>query len=358
MTANGRPHDLLVPTPEGLHCPAGGFHVDPWRPVERAILTHGHADHARPGHRLVLTADRGVPILRHRIGRPGTTIEGIAYGERRRLGDAIVSLHPAGHVLGSAQIRIEVGGRVWVFSGDYSRTPSPICESFEPVPCDRFISECTFGLPVYRWPDPAEVEADLRRVVRETIASGRHVLIGAYALGKAQRLLMALVEDGEPMAPILCHGAVTAMNEAHRAVGVPLPPTAPADRTTRASLDAPAVVIAPPSALAGPWRRAFNPCVTVAASGWMAHRASRRRTPVDVPLVLSDHVDWPGLLRTVEETGCSEVGLTHGVVESGVRWFRERGLHAVAYDTRFTGSGDESEPTGADASSEPEAPES
>jgi putative mRNA 3-end processing factor len=309
--------------------------------VERAILTHGHADHARPGHRHVLAAKRGVPILAHRIGRPGTTIEGISYGDRREIGDAIVSLHPAGHVLGSAQVRIEVAGRVWVFSGDYARTPSAICEAFEPVRCDRFISECTFGLPVYRWPDSDLVEGELRRVVRAAIDDGRHVLIGAYALGKAQRLLMALLENGEPIAPILCHGAVTAMNEAHHAVGVTLPETRPATRTELASLDGPAIVVAPPSALAGPWRRAFDPAVTIAASGWMAHRASRRRATVDHAFVLSDHVDWPGLLRTVEETGCTEVGLTHGFVESGVRWFRERGLHAVAYDTRFTGSGDD-----------------
>jgi putative mRNA 3-end processing factor len=293
--------------------------------VDRAILTHGHADHARPGHRHVLAAERGVPILAHRIGRPGTSIEGIPYGDRREIGNAIVSLHPAGHVLGSAQIRIEVAGRAWVFSGDYARTPSAICEPFEPVRCDRFISECTF----------------LRRVVRAAIDEGRHVLIGAYALGKAQRLLMALLEDGEPIAPILCHGAVTAMNEAHHAVGVPLPETRPANRSELTSLDGPAIVVAPPSALAGPWRRAFDPCITIAASGWMAHRASRRRATVDHAFVLSDHVDWPGLLRTVEETGCTEVGLTHGFIESGVRWFRERGLRAIAYDTRFTGSGDD-----------------
>lgn len=346
--------ELLIPTPEGLFCPAGGFHVDPWRPVERAIITHGHADHARRGHRHVLAAASGVGVLQRRIGGKDTTIEGIGYGERRTIGDAEVSLHPAGHVLGSSQIRIEVGGRVWVFSGDYARCPNPTCEAFEVVPCHRFITECTFGLPLYRWPDPQQVEATLRSIVSRRLADGLHAVIGAYGLGKAQRLLAALAplttDDG---VPILCHGAVENMNDAYRQAGVALPPTHPANRTTVASLDRPAIVVAPPSALSGPWLRTFQPCSTIVASGWTTLRGPRRRNAADATVVLSDHVDWPGLLRTVQESGCEEVGLTHGFVETGARWFKEQGLRSIVYRTGYTG--DDGEPA-VDPASESEVP--
>lgn len=340
-------HDLLVRTPEGLFCPAGGFHVDPWRPVERAIITHGHADHARRGSRRVLTASEGVGILERRIGGDGTDIEGIDRGEIRRIGDALVSLHPAGHVLGSSQVRIEVKGRIWVFSGDYARLPNPTCRPFEPVRCHRFISECTFGLPLYRWTDPEVIARRLRDLVSEQVEAGRNVVIGAYGLGKAQRLLAALAPDGDSPHPILCHGAVEKMNEAYREAGVILPQTRPANRTELKALDRPAVVLAPPSALSGPWLRPFQPAITVVASGWTMLRGPRRRNPADETLVLSDHVDWPGLLATVEETGCEEVGLTHGFVEAGARWFAEHGLRSVIYDTRYTGDAGDEEPASA-----------
>lgn len=329
--------DLLVPTRNGLYCPAGDFHVDPWRPVDRAVVTHGHADHARRGTRHVLTAKDGVGILERRIGGEGTTIEGVAPGERLAIGDATVSLHPAGHVLGSAQVRIEVGGRTWVFSGDYATEANPTCAPFEPVRCHRFITECTFGLPLYRWDPPAMTGSRLRSLVRGILAEGRTALIGAYGLGKAQRLIAMLGEDGGVEAPIVCHGAVETMNEAYRAAGVSLPETTTVKALAEAGGVRPVVAIGPPSVIGGPWTKRFQPTTSILASGWMALRGRRRRTMVDEAVVLSDHVDWPGLLSAVAETGCEEVGLTHGFVEPCARWFEEQGLHSVVYRTRFEG---------------------
>lgn len=284
----------------------------------------------------MLAASDGLPILERRIGGPGTTIEGISHGERRRIGDSIVSLHPAGHVLGSSQVRIEVDGRVWVFSGDYATLPNPTCVPFEPVECHRFITECTFGLPLYRWSDPATVANELRALVESGITAGRSVVLGAYGLGKAQRLIHLLAGDGDLAVPIACHGSVQSMNDAYREAGVVLPTTVPATIETLAGIDGPVVALAPPSALSGSWIRRFNNPMTIIASGWMALRGPRRRSTVDHALVLSDHVDWPGLLASVAGTGCEEVGLTHGFVGPCARWFEEQGLRSVIYRTRFS----------------------
>ena len=329
-------NDLLIPTKEGLFCPAGGFHVDPWRPVERAIVTHGHADHARRGSTHVLGAKDGLPVLERRIGGPGTTIEGVPYGRRMGLGDATVSLHPAGHVLGSAQVRIEVDGRVWVFSGDYATLPNPTCVAFEPIRCHRFITECTFGLPLYRWQDPATVGTELRALVDSSLATGRSVVLGAYGLGKAQRLIQLIAGDEDTEVPIACHGSVQSMNEAYRDAGVRLPETIPSTLEALAAIDGPVIAVAPPSALSGSWIRRFHEPTTIIASGWMTLRGPRRRNTVDHALVLSDHVDWPGLLDSVAGTECEEVGLTHGFVTPCARWFEEQGLRSVIYRTRFS----------------------
>mgnify|MGYP000538047713 CR=1 FL=1 len=323
---------MLITTPSGLFCPDGGFHVDPWGAADLAIITHAHADHARFGARRYLTAGPGRLILAHRLA--GQTIESLAYGESRRIGGVTVSLHPAGHVLGSAQVRIERAGEVWVVSGDYKVEADGVCEPFAPVRCHRFISECTFGLPIYRWQPQAIVAGEINSWWRSCRERARTAVLGVYSLGKAQRVLSMLQGDD---APILVHGAVAPIVELHRAAGVRLPPTLPATKENAAAFRGRAFVLAPPSALASPWLRSFGEVETGLASGWMRVRGTRRRSGIDRGFVLSDHADWPGLLAAIDATGCAEVGLTHGFVDPLRRWFDERGMPTTVYQTKFTG---------------------
>ncbi len=317
----------------GLGCADGGFWIDPWRPVERAVVTHAHADHARPGSAAYLTSPSGGHVLRARLGDEAR-IEVLPWGERRRIGDVDVSLHPAGHLLGSAQVRLERAGEVWVVSGDYKTAADVTCEPFEPVPCDVFITESTFGLPVYRWPAQEEVFDGVRSWWRDNATAGRPSVLFAYALGKAQRLLAGV---GDGPGPVVAHGAVTVCNEAYRTAGVDLPATRDADGVTADEL-ATALVVAPPSAQGSPWMRRFPRAATAFASGWMRVRGPRRRRAVDRGFVLSDHVDWPGLLAAVEATGATRVGVTHGSVDAVVRYLsEERGLDAWAVPTRYIG---------------------
>jgi len=336
---------ILEPTPAGLFCAAGGFHVDPWAPVERAIITHAHSDHARPGCGSYLTASEGVEVLRTRL--PGARIEGVPHGELRDLGGVRVSLHPAGHVLGSAQVRIEHGGEVWVVSGDYKLDRDPTTRSFEPVRCRVFVSECTFGLPVYRWGDPTRELTRLRAWRRRCREEGRDAVLAAYSLGKAQRILASLEEED---GPILVHGAIRPMCEVYRACGVRLPELLPATREVARSHRGRSLVIAPPSAIGGPWMRAFPDASRAAASGWMLVRGMRRRRGLDEGFVVSDHADFPGLERAIAATGCEVVLLTHGFVEPLAAHLRARGLDARPLATRF-GEDEEAEWRG--ASSEP-----
>ena len=336
---------LLTPTAQGLYCAAGGFHVDPWQPVERAVLTHGHADHARPGSRAYLAAPSARPVLQARLGARAR-IETLPYGEPRRLGDVTVSLHPAGHLLGSAQVRIEHRGDVWVVSGDYKTAPDPTCEPFVPVPCRTFVTESTFGLPVFNWPPQAAVFAEIDAWWRANAAAGRPRGVFAYALGKAQRVLAGVDAS---VGPLVVHGAVRVCVEGYHAAGVPLPRTRAAHDLAPGELRR-ALVVAPPSAQGSPWMRRFPGAATAFASGWMALRQLRRQRRVDRGFVLSDHVDWPGLVAAVEATGAERVGVTHGYVEPVVRWLREeRGLDAWEIPTRFEGEGGSEERTGAAA---------
>lgn len=341
--------DLLVRTAAGLHCPAGGFHVDPWGPVESAVITHVHADHARPGSRRYLVASEGEAVAKVRL--PQGSVESIRYGERRRIGDVEVSLHPAGHVLGSAQVRIERAGEVWVVSGDYKLDADPTCRGFEAVRCHRFISESTFGLPVYRWPSPESELARLRAWRRRCREQGRFAVLATYALGKAQRVLAALEPDD---APILAHGAIRPLIEAYRASGVSLPDVLPANRETAALHRGKALVLVPPSAVDGTWIRAFSPASVAAASGWMLVRGVRRRRRVDEAFVLSDHADWPGLLRAIEATGCETTVLTHGFAAPLAGHLRSMGLQADTVATRFGDDVDSGEAF-AEANAEPPA---
>lgn len=324
---------LVRPTAEGLYCPSGDFHIDPWRAVPRALITHAHADHARHGSRRYLAASPGLGLLKRRLGAD-STIEGLAYGERRRIGDVEVSFHPAGHVLGSAQIRIEHRGETWVVSGDYKRDPDPTCAPFEVVPCDTFITEATFSLPVYVWPGGDVVAREILDWWETNRAADRPSVLFCYALGKAQRVLAELAALTDRT--VLLHGAVTPLVRLYRQAGIDMLPTEQVDLRTRRDY-AGELVIAPPGAAGTPWMKRFRGASTGFCSGWMRLRGQRRRRAYDRGFVLSDHADWPGLLRTIEETGAPRVLATHGQSDTLVRYLRERGLEADALETLYAG---------------------
>jgi putative mRNA 3-end processing factor len=330
---------VLSFTDRGLYCAAGDFYVDPWRPVDRALITHGHSDHARPGHRRYLTAASGAAVLRLRLGE--IALETVRYGEELTFGDATVSFHPAGHVPGSAQIRVAVAGEVWVVSGDYKTEPDGLSEPFEPVRCHTFISECTFGLPVFRWAPQAEVMADINRWWRANRDDGRISVIGAYALGKAQRILAHLDPS---IGPVLTHGAVENVNAALRAGGLALPATMLVTPATTAAMAKGAIILAPPSALGAAWARRFGPVAEAFASGWMRLRGVRRRRGLGKGFILSDHADWEGLNTAIAATGAERVFVTHGYTQPFRRWLAEQGYDAGIVETGFGGDEEEAAP--------------
>lgn len=306
----------LYPTPDGLFCEPGGFHIDPLRPVDRAIITHGHSDHARPGHARVLATSQTIEVMRLRLGSgSGTAQQTVAFGERLRVGDVDVTLFPAGHILGSAQVLIEYRGARAVVSGDYKRAADPTTQGFELVPCDLFITEATFGLPVFRH-EPAEKE--IARLLASVAAfPERTHLVGAYGLGKAQRIIALLRAAGWERT-IHLHGAMVAMCDLYVRLGIGLGALAPVGDAPREALSG-QIVIAPPSALADRWSRRLADPVTAFASGWMRVKARARQRGVELPLVVSDHVDWPELMATIAETGADEIWVTHGREEAVVR---------------------------------------
>lgn len=316
----------------GLYCAAGGFYVDPWRPVERAVVTHAHGDHARWGSRSYLTTRAGERVLRTRMG-DAATIQAIAYGEPVELGGVRVSLHPAGHILGSAQVRVEYQGEIWVISGDYKAGADATCAPFEPVRCHTFVTESTFGLPIYRWRAQADLFDEINRWWRANQLAGKASMMFAYALGKSQRLLAGI---DPTIGPIFTHGAVERLNRDYRASGVALPATTYAAAGRGADWSQ-ALIIAPPSAQGTPWMRRFGAVSTGFASGWMQLRGTRRRKAVDRGFALSDHADWPGLLDAIAATGAERVWVTHGYSAVLARWLNERGLEATALATRFEG---------------------
>ncbi|WP_425038316.1 ligase-associated DNA damage response exonuclease [Primorskyibacter sp. S187A] len=329
-------------TERGIYCPAGDFYIDPWRPVDRALITHGHADHARPGHGRYLCTAAAAPVIRHRLGE--IVLETIAYDEVLRIGRANVSFHPAGHVPGSAQIRVEVSGEVWVVSGDYKLQDDGLSEPFEPVRCHHFVTECTFGLPVFKWAPQAEVMQDINAWWARNAAAGRVAMIGAYGLGKAQRVLANLDTD---IGPILTHGAVEGTNAVLRAQGYTLPETVHVTAETNRKEYPGALVIAPPSALGSAWARKFGPHETGFASGWMRMRGVRRRRAMDRGFVMSDHVDWPDLLRAVKETGAENIYPTHGYTDIFARYLNDQGYNARVVPTEFGTEADPDEPSDA-----------
>ena len=323
--------DMVVVRKEGLYCVPGRFYIDPWRPVERAVITHAHSDHARMGHGHYLSAATGVGVLRSRLGE--IHIDGLAYGQSVEHNGVKLSLHPAGHVLGSAQVRMEHRGEVWVASGDYKVEPDRTCVPFEPVRCDTFITESTFGLPVYRWQPEQEIFNDINNWWRRNAAEGRCSVVFAYAFGKAQRILSGLDPS---IGPIICHGAAEPLNRVYREAGVDLPPTVMVAAVEKADIKR-SIVIAPPSAAGSPWMKRFGDYSDAFASGWMQLRGARRRRGVDRGFILSDHADWPGLMSAIRATEAARVIVTHGSIPVMVRWLRQVGLDACGFDTEYGG---------------------
>ncbi len=309
--------DMLTLHPDGLYCPAGDFYIDPWGAVDRAVITHAHPDRAAPGSRAYLTSAAGQALLRDRAGADAT-VQAVEYGERLPMGEVTISLHAAGHILGSAQVRIERAGEVWVVAGDYSLAADPTCAPFELLRCHTFVSGAAFGLPVFRWPAPEAVMADIANWWRANQDSGRLSVLYAHPLGMAQRLLAGL---NPAIGPIGLHEAVGRYCALYRAAGVELPARAAASAT---------LILAPPG-----WKPPSVRASTAMASGWMRIRGPRRRRSLDRGFVLSNHADWSGLLRVIEETGAESVWITHGFREPVARWLEEHGRAARAIEARY-----------------------
>ncbi len=329
---------ILISTDRGLYCPPGDFYIDPWEPVPRAVITHAHGDHARPGSEAYLTAEPGREVLRRRLS-DDAIIESLPYGATMEFNGVRLSLHPAGHILGSAQVRIEHLGFIAVITGDFKTdSADATCAPFEPLRCDLLVSECTFGLPIYLWRPQTELINNIHAWWIASQERERTAILQAYSLGKAQRILAALDMS---IGPVLVHGAVEAMNAAYRAAGIDLPDVPRADFTSARATRGKALVIAPPGAHASPWVRKFGPVSTAIASGWMQLRGTRRRKAVDRGFALSDHADWDGLNHTIAASGAEEIWLTHGSTGPMARWLSERGMKVRQIATRFEGELDE-----------------
>lgn len=312
---------MLDLRPKGLYCSDGGFYIDPWEPVDRAVITHAHADHARGGSRKYLCARDGKSVLQTRLGET-SIIETLKYGEKISINSITLSLHPAGHILGSSQVRIEKNGRVVVVSGDYKTAADPTCTPLEPIRCHEFITETTFGLPIFKWPSTEEVLSDINSWWQKNQKEGRTSILFAYALGKAQRIIAGL---DETIGPILTHGAIEKFLPCYRSAGISLPPTHYVGELEDKKDLIGSIVIAPPSADNPNWMRKFPNRVRAFASGWMRIRGNRRRRSVDRGFVISDHSDWDGLLQTISATSAEKIGLSHGYTTEMARWFTEKG---------------------------------
>lgn len=326
--------ELIESTDSGLSCAAGDFFIDPWKPVKRAVITHAHADHAREGAEAILCTRQTHEILKTRF-ETLPPVQIVEYGERVNLNGVTVSLHPAGHVLGSAQVRVEHRGEVWVFTGDFKRAADPTCAPFEPVRCDALITEATFGLPIYRW-DPTElVIEDIRRWWQLNREAGRAAVLFCYTLGKAERILAELAQRTED--PVFIHGSLSAMLEVYRAEGIRMLPTEVVVEQKKGTSFAGALVLAPISARGTVWMRRLGDFRPAFASGWMRLRGPRRQRSFDRGFALSDHADWPALLETVRESGATRVRTTHGYSEQLAHALRDQGVDAVALPTAFQG---------------------
>ena len=321
---------LIQFTDRGLYCPQGGFYIDPWRPVDRAVITHGHSDHARWGNKSYLCHHHTLPILQLRLGP--NHYQSVEWNEPVIMNGVKVSLHPAGHIIGSSQVRVEYLGEVWVVSGDYKCEYDGLSGQFEIVPCNTFITESTFGLPIYNWKPQQEIYADMQQWIKELNNDGKTAVLTAYSLGKAQRILQPISETG---IPIFLHGAVYNVHRTLVDAGWKLP------SAKRVELDAPkesfkkSVVIVPGSAIGSPWMKRFTPYAVGSCSGWMQVRGNVRRRNVDAGFALSDHADWNGLLQTIKATGAEKVYVTHGFQSAFSRYLNEIGIEAGEVKTEF-----------------------
>jgi len=329
---NKSSNDLLQFTSKGIWCAQADVFIDPWKPVKKALITHGHADHSRYGSDAYLATETAAPVIKYRLG--DIKMETIPFGEKRTINGVDFSFHPAGHILGSAQIRVAYKGEIWVASGDYKLENDGLAEPFEPIKCHTFITESTFGLPVFNWRPQAEIFADINNWWRNNAAEGKVSFITGYSLGKAQRILQGLDTN---IGKIYTHGAVENINEVIRNQGFTLPETI---RVTReiSPKDYPTnLVLAPPGALNSAWMKKFKPISIGLASGWMAMRGTRRRKAADRGFVLSDHVDWKDLNTAIEETGAERIIVTHGYTSIYTQYLLEKGWKAQAAETEFTG---------------------
>ncbi len=325
---------LIEPTASGLYCAAGGFHIDPWQAVDRAVITHAHGDHLTPGSHAYLCSAASERLVRQRLGA-GALVSAVPCGNPIDMNGVRVSLHPSGHILGAAQIRVEHRGEIWVASGDYKRAPDPTCDAFEPLRCHAFITEATFALPVFRWDPPEATVAEICAWWDEMRAAGRAAVLFGYALGKSQRVLAELMRCADR--PVYVHGSLIELIAAYRAAGVAMVETLPATEQPRGHSFAGALIVAPLTARGSVWMRRFGDHSSAFVSGWMRVRGARRRRAYDRGFALSDHADWDGLLATVAETGAERVFVTHGYTHQLARALVERGLDAQPWQTRHEG---------------------
>lgn len=330
---------LLAFNDKGIYCDQGGFYVDPWRPVDRAIITHGHSDHARQGHKRYLCTPESAAVLKYRLGRD-ITIESLPFGQELNIKGVRIKLIPAGHIIGSAQVRIEYKGEVWVVTGDYKMENDGLSGEFEPIPCHHLITECTFGLPIYRWKPQQLIFDEINAWWSSNQAAGKVSLLAGYSLGKAQRLIQGVDAS---IGKIYTHGAIENTNEVLRAEGIPIRKTHYISPDIGFNELKGHLVIAPPGALATSWAQRLKDYSSGVASGWMAVRGNRRRRGVDRGFVLSDHLDWEGLNQVVEACNPEYIYATHGFKTSVAKWFSEQGRNAYTVDTLYNSESDQFE---------------
>lgn len=324
---------LLQFTDKGIYCEKANVYIDPWKPVDYALITHAHADHSRWGNKYYLSHHLSKPIIQHRLGHD-INIESVAYGEKRKINGVEFSFHPAGHIIGSAQIRVEHKGEVWVVSGDYKLENDGFCAPFEPIKCDVFITECTFGLPIFKWQPQEAIFNNINTWWRKNKQEGKATIITGYSLGKAQRILQGVDTS---IGKVYTHGAIEKTNEVIRNMGVVLNQSTYVDPSISKKEYEGSLIIAPPSALGTSWQKRFPTFEVGIASGWMNMRGPRRMRSVDRGFVLSDHADWQGLITAIRATECERVIVTHGYTNVFSKWLNEQGIETSIESTEFEG---------------------
>ena len=324
---------LLTFTKKGIYCKQADVYIDPWKPVKKALITHGHSDHARWGHKYYLATKAAAPVIKYRLGSQ-INIDTIPFGKSISINGVKFSFHPAGHIIGSAQIRVEYKGEIWVASGDYKTEDDGLAEAFEPVKCHNFITESTFGLPIYKWKPQEKVFDDINNWWRQNKEEGKTSILTGYALGKAQRIIQGLDTS---IGNIYTHGAVENTNEVLRSQGIKMHDTIRVTPQIKKKDYPGNIVITPPSGIGSPWVKRFPSTSIAMASGWMALRGARRRRAADRGFILSDHADWAGLLEAIDATGAERIYVTHGYTYIFSKWLNEQGLEAHAIDTQYEG---------------------